>query len=143
MPRRSRGSPATHARPSYGPELVYVKHCAGDKVDLVMLAHHPAAKNTHQQKHVYTLTVTHSLYTQQSHALFLLSLSLFLPHINARTSEGLMYVRALSKQSYGCYMLQLLPDGVREDILRLLFHWHNLHPPVRPRDGERERGEAG
>lgn len=25
-----------------------------------------------------------------------------------------MYVRVLSKHSYGCYMLQLLPDGVRE-----------------------------
>lgn len=32
-----------------------------------------------------------------------------------------MYVRALSKHSYGCYMLQLLPDGVGEKTLRLLF----------------------
>lgn len=50
-----------------------------------------------------------------------------------------MYVRALSKHSYGCSMLQLLPDGVREKTLRLLFHWHPAHPLVKPRERERER----
>lgn len=50
-----------------------------------------------------------------------------------------MYVRALSKHSYGCYMLQLLPDGVGEKTLRLLFHWHPAHPLVKPSKGEGER----
>lgn len=49
-----------------------------------------------------------------------------------------MYVRALSKHSYGCYMLQLLPDGVGEKTLRLLFHWHPAHPLVKPREKERD-----
>lgn len=44
-----------------------------------------------------------------------------------------MYVRALSKHSYSCYMLQLLPDGLRENILSLLFHYCTAHPPVRRR----------
>lgn len=60
-------------------------------------------------------------------------------HAQTRTSEGPMYVRALSKHSFGCYMLQLLPDGLGENILGLLFHWHTVHPPVRLGEGERER----
>lgn len=110
---------------------LYVKHCADDKVDLVMLAHHPAAWKKHKYEHVCARTQTHTL-TQalSSHMLFFSFLSpalSFSPphehtHTNTRTSEGPMYVRALSKHSYGCYMLQLLPDGLGENVLRLLFH---------------------
>lgn len=118
------------------PVLLYVKQCAGDKVDLVMLAHHPEAWKTHKRKHVCTHTHGHACTLTHTHTKrhtdSLLSsvtcsfppFSLSHPYINAHTwaSEGPMYVRALSKHSYGCYMLQLLPDGLGENILSLLFH---------------------
>lgn len=92
-----------------------------------MLAHHPAATNTHKYKHVHTHSVIKTLSSHQSHAFFLLSLFISHPHINTHahthrgTSEGPTYVRALSKHIYGCYMLQLLPDGLGENLLRLFF----------------------
>lgn len=81
------------------PVLLYVKQCAGDKVDLVMLAHHPEAWKTHKRKHVCThthghactLTHTHTqsdtqtLYSHQSHAPSLLSL--FLTPTSTHTLE--------------------------------------------------------
>lgn len=51
---------------------------------------------------------------------------------------GPLYVRAPSKHSYGCYMLQLLPDGLEENILGLFSHWHIARPPRR--DGGARRG---
>lgn len=52
-----------------------------------------------------------------------------------------MYVRALSKHSFGCYMLQLLPDGLGENILRLLFSLAHRKPSCETgRRREREWG---
>lgn len=121
------------------PVLLYVKQSARNKVDLVMLAHPPAARNTHKHNRVYAHSNTGSPLT--SHKLFS---SCRPPHINAhtRTSEGPMYVRALSKHGFGCYMLQLLPDGLGENILRLLFSLAHRKPSCetgRRRESRRER----
>lgn len=44
-----------HSAPLWTVPL-YVKQCADDKVDLVMLAHHPAAWKTHKREHGHTRT---------------------------------------------------------------------------------------
>lgn len=71
MPRRSRGLPNLPRSALLWSAILYVKQCADDNVDLVMLAHHPAAWKA---QHSFSPPLA-------SHML----LSLFRSHINTHT----------------------------------------------------------
>ena len=137
------------------PVLLYVKQCAGDKVDLVMLAHHPAAWKTHKRKHVcvhghapthahthtHTHKATHMLSPLISHMLLPSFLSFSPPHQRTYSSvRGPHVCQSFIQTQLRLLHATIITRWTRGKHIKSAFSLAHCAPSCEPRRWrERER----